>query len=111
NRHIIYKNDLRKYFNKSILYSLKDDGFTRSDYINHCLEFFKNKISVEEKLKNVKESLKEIISKQYDFIFTQGYLFNVLNINKGTMTANAGDSAQFLFLARAILLGYNCSNV
>src|SRR5690606_37021686 len=27
NRHIIYKNDLRKYFNKSILYSLKDDGF------------------------------------------------------------------------------------
>jgi len=27
------------------------------------------------------------------------------------MTANAGDSAQFLFLARAILAGFNCSNV
>ena len=27
------------------------------------------------------------------------------------MTANAGDAAQFLFISRAIMLGYNCSNV
>lgn len=27
------------------------------------------------------------------------------------MVANSGDSAQFLFLSRAILAGYNCSNV
>ena len=30
---------------------------------------------------------------------------------KGIRTANEGDSAQFLFIARAILAGFNCSNV
>ena len=30
---------------------------------------------------------------------------------KGIRTANEGDSAQFLFVARAILAGFNCSNV
>ena len=30
---------------------------------------------------------------------------------KGLRTANEGDSAQFLFVARAILAGFNCSNV
>lgn len=52
-----------------------------------------------------------ILTKQFDFISTNGFVTNILNINSGVMTANAGDSAQFLFLARAILAGYNCSNV
>jgi len=42
---------------------------------------------------------------------TNGFQTNLNNINSGVMTANAGDSAQFLFLSRAILAGYNCSNV
>ena len=37
--------------------------------------------------------------------------YDINNVEEGVMTANAGDSAQFLFLARAILAGYNCSNV
>ena len=40
-----------------------------------------------------------------------GFSLNINNVEEGVMTANAGDSAQFLFLARAILAGYNCSNV
>lgn len=44
-------------------------------------------------------------------IRVQGFGVNKMNLNSGKMTANSGDAAQFLFLARAILLGYNCSNV
>lgn len=38
-------------------------------------------------------------------------MVNLNNIDSGVMTANAGDSAQFLFVSRAILAGFNCSNV
>src|SRR5690606_36579908 len=69
------------------------------------------KVSDTKKFKNIKASLKETLLKRYDFIFTNGYPQNLLNINSGIMLGNAGDSAQFLFLARAILLGFNCSNV
>ena len=41
----------------------------------------------------------------------QGFKQNILGLNGGKMNANAGDAAQFLFIARAILLGFNCSNV
>lgn len=44
-------------------------------------------------------------------ITKNGFQVNLNNINSGVMTANAGDSAQFLFVSRAILAGYNCSNV
>lgn len=40
-----------------------------------------------------------------------GFSNNLLNLESGVMTANSGDSAQFLFVSRAILAGYNCSNV
>lgn len=54
----------------------------------------------------------EIISdKASNFVRMQGFRNNILNINSGKMTANAGDAAQFLFISRAIMLGYNCSNV
>jgi hypothetical protein len=45
------------------------------------------------------------------FNFQRGFPINLENLNSGVMTANAGDSHQFLFLARAILAGFNCSNV
>lgn len=53
----------------------------------------------------------EFCDKLVTFIGMQGFRTNMLNINSGVMTANAGDAAQFLFIARAIMLGFNCSNV
>ena len=44
-------------------------------------------------------------------ILQNGFITNINNIDSGVMTANAGDSAQFLFVSRAILAGFNCSNV
>lgn len=42
---------------------------------------------------------------------TNGFSNNINHINSGIMTANAGDSAEFIFVARAILAGFNCSSV
>ena len=42
---------------------------------------------------------------------TNGYHVNINDIESGVMTANAGDSAEFIFVARAILAGFNCSSV
>jgi hypothetical protein len=42
---------------------------------------------------------------------TNGFSNNINHIESGVMTANAGDSAEFIFVARAILAGFNCSSV
>ncbi|MCR2101405.1 hypothetical protein CUPS4258_08695, partial [Campylobacter upsaliensis] len=40
-----------------------------------------------------------------------GFKANLLQINSSIMLFNAGDSAEFLFVARAILAGFNASSV
>jgi hypothetical protein len=42
---------------------------------------------------------------------SNGFSNNINHIESGVMTANAGDSAEFIFVARAILAGFNCSSV
>ncbi len=42
---------------------------------------------------------------------TNGFSTNINQLESGVMTANAGDSAEFIFVARAILAGFNCSSV
>ncbi|EHM88813.1 hypothetical protein HMPREF1021_03481 [Coprobacillus sp. 3_3_56FAA] len=59
----------------------------------------------------IKNKLNKIIDKTNELTLSNGFPTNLTDINSGIMTANAGDSAQFLFLARAILAGYNSSNV
>ncbi len=70
---------------------------------------------VDETLKNefkfIKTDLKKIIEKSLYIAMTNGFSTNINQINSGVMTANAGDSAEFIFVARAILAGFNCSSV
>jgi len=61
--------------------------------------------------KSIRSDFKKVFINSLHFNFQRGYPVNIENINSGVMTANAGDSHQFLFLARAILAGYECSNV
>ena len=65
----------------------------------------------DEKKRFLKKKLSEVVRKSAYMITKNGFQVNLNNINSGVMTANAGDSAQFLFVSRAILAGYNCSNV
>lgn len=69
----------------------------------------------DETLKNefkfIKTDLKKIIEKSLYIAMTNGFSSNINQIESGVMTANAGDSAEFIFVARAILAGFNCSSV
>lgn len=65
----------------------------------------------ERKQRYVSRDLRRVLSKSLFIATTNGFPVNIINVESGTMTANAGDSAQFLFLSRAILAGYNASNV
>jgi len=61
--------------------------------------------------KSIKSDFIKVFKNSLLFNFQRGFPINLENLNSGVMTANAGDSHQFLFLARAILAGFNCSNV
>jgi hypothetical protein len=125
-------NDYRKTSVKSIAkkYGLKEAKLKRY----YQTEFFNNiakdvnlddlsKINIDEiervlntkTLKNefkfIKTDLKKIIQKSLSIAMTNGFSVNINDIESGVMTANAGDSAEFIFVARAILAGFNCSSV
>ena len=59
----------------------------------------------------IKNDLKLIIKKSLYVATMNGFSVNINHLNSGVMTANAGDSAEFIFIARAILAGFNCSSV
>ncbi|MBQ2665085.1 MAG: hypothetical protein IJG16_13195 [Clostridia bacterium] len=68
--------------------------------------------SMNSKRKNfLKTTVTGITKKSLRLILQNGFSSNLNNIESGVMTANEGDSAQFLFLSKAILAGFNCSNV
>ena len=64
-----------------------------------------------QKFRFIKTELKHIIEKSLYIAMTNGFPVNINDIESGVMTANAGDSAEFIFVARAILAGFNCSSV
>lgn len=64
-----------------------------------------------EEFKFIRTDLQKIINKSLNIAMTNGFTTNINHVNSGVMTANAGDSAEFIFVARAILAGFNCSSV
>lgn len=67
--------------------------------------------TLKSEFKFIKTDLKKIIEKSLYIAMTNGFSNNINHIESGVMTANAGDSAEFIFVARAILAGFNCSSV
>lgn len=59
----------------------------------------------------VRDTLTHATDKALYLALSMGFTNRRFDINTGTKVANEGDSAQFLFLARAVLAGYTCSNV
>ena len=67
--------------------------------------------NLKHEFKFIKTDLKKIIEKSLYIALKNGFSTNINAIESGVMTANAGDSAEFIFVARAILAGFNCSSV
>ncbi len=78
--------------------------------INEIEKLLESEI-LKSEFKFIKVDLKKIIEKSLYIALTNGFSNNINHIESGVMTANAGDSAEFIFVARAILAGFNCSSV
>lgn len=113
NKYIYYKPDLLKLIEQSIFAELNSQVEKNDEtIINNLMKNIFETIDMDErKQKYVSSDLRRVLSKSLFIATTNGFPVNIINVESGTMTANAGDSAQFLFLSRAILAGYNASNV
>lgn len=97
-----------KFFNDiSNVVDLNDLSAVNIDKIEELL----SSEELKKEFKFIKTDLKKIIEKSLYIAMTNGFTININDVNSGIMTANAGDSAEFIFVARAILAGFNCSSV
>ncbi len=112
-KYNLSESELKRYYqtkffsNISKAISLEHLSKVNLDEIEKCLtdETLKNEF------KFIQTDLKKIIEKSLYIAMTNGFSTNINHIESGVMTANAGDSAEFIFVARAILAGFNCSSV
>lgn len=65
----------------------------------------------EKETKILIKRLSKSIRSLFPLILSDGFSTNLSSVDTGIMTSDAGDSAQFLFIARAILAGFDSSNV
>lgn len=103
----VFKNHLNTYIKQKV-YSKIVSQINLKDELQKII--FENNEN-HNNWKFIKEDYEIFIDKISKIIEMGGFGYNKLFINSGKMTANAGDAGQFLFISRAILLGYNCSNV
>jgi hypothetical protein len=106
-------SELKKYYQTKFFQNIsKLINLDELSQIN--LEEIEKKITTDElkhEFKFIKTDLKKIIEKSLSIAMTNGFTTNINHVKSGVMTANAGDSAEFIFVARAILAGFNCSSV
>lgn len=113
--YLIYEKDLEDFYRKFYFKKIKDTLEENNNKLKGVMidgimnEVKKN--SEQGYYRFIRSDFKKLTEKMIDLLSIGGFAKNIQNINSGIMTANAGDSAQFLFLSRAILAGYNCSNV
>lgn len=114
---VLLESDIFSYYEQKILDNVKLTYLENKEYQNRIYqaimsyrEYSRREIS-ETELKFIGKPLHKLLEDSLDIGLTNGFVRNMTNINTGTMTANEGDAAQFIFLARAILAGFTCANV
>lgn len=106
------KSDLEKFYDRTFFLEIAKE-IDLKELSESNLHKIEENIPNEKKKKFqfIKTKLKHIIEKSLYIAMTNGFPVNINNVKSGIMTANAGDSAEFIFVARAILAGFNCSSV
>lgn len=106
-----YKPDLEKFYRQFLLKKGYESNIGNiSNLTSSVLINIKENMN-EREFNFIKADYKKILDKTMYMTLKGGFSENLTNINMGVMVANAGDAAEFLFVARAILNGYNCSSV
>jgi hypothetical protein len=111
-KYILRKSDVEQYLETRAIDNILKRG--QSDNFESIVELVTSHIDEtfdKPEFKVIKSEFKKVFRNSLNISLQCGFPVNLQKINTGIMTANAGDSAQFLFLARAILVGLNCSNV
>ena len=109
NQEILYKNDLLHFLERQIFLDIFK-GLDLEQLKDKSLAYIKQNTD-ELQFKFIQSKLSKILEKALFLASMDGFLANLLQINSGVMISNAGDSAEFLFVARAILAGFNASSV
>ena len=109
NDFILYNTDLEKFY-ETYLYNEILKKIDTEELIEFITEHIKSELETNE-YRYIRNNLKKYLKKSIPLLKKNGFSSNLLGINDGVMTAQAGDSAQFIFISRAILAGFNCSNV
>jgi hypothetical protein len=110
NKHILYKSHLDNLY-KSIIFGDIAKNIDCESYAELIIKKIKSQESNEKKFDFVKSDYLKILKKCMYMSSIGGFSSDIQNTEMGLRVANEGDSAQFLFLARAIGAGFNCSNV
>ncbi|TXE80320.1 hypothetical protein FPD46_06220 [Campylobacter peloridis] len=110
NDEMLYKADIERFLEVQIFIEVAKK-INISELKDVALAHIQKTFSDDKKFKFIQNKLSKVLEKSLFVATIDGFSTNLLNINSGVMTANAGDSAQFLFIARAILAGFNASNV
>ncbi len=111
-RYGLTESELKKFYTTYFFKLIsKNINLTNLSEVN--LQYIEDNLSDEmKKIFNfIKIDMKRVIEKSLYIAMTNGFSTNLNQIESGVMTANAGDSAEFIFVARAILAGFNCSSV
>lgn len=101
-----YHGDLRKLFRQLTYERLAKTNISLEQIATPILE----KIDDSEK-EYCKSELIPMLEKALFWVLKGGFAENLTDINSGIMKSNAGDGAELMFVGRAILAGYNCSQV
>ncbi len=107
------ESELKRYY-QTKFFSDVANVIDLSELAHHNIEQIEQILedeTLKKEFKFIKTDLKKIIEKSLYIAMTNGFSSNINRIESGVMTANAGDSAEFIFVARAILAGFNCSSV
>ena len=110
NKFILYQPHLKDYFEAYVY----DNIFSKEkveDLSKNIFSDLDSKSRNKPELRFVKTNLEKLLTKSIYIASKGGFTSNLQKVNSGLRIANEGDAAQFLFIARAILAGFNCSNV
>ncbi|EOA2818386.1 DNA (cytosine-5-)-methyltransferase [Campylobacter upsaliensis] len=108
-KETLYKNDLLHFLERQIFLDIFK-GLDLEQLKDKSLAYIKQNTD-ELQFKFIQSKLSKILEKALFLASMDGFSANLLQINSGVMISNAGDSAEFLFVARAILAGFNASSV
>jgi len=113
NKYGLKESDIKRYF-LSIFFKDIADEIDLSNLAKQNITIIESSLNDETLIKKfnfIKTDLKKILQKSLYIALKNGWITNINHIDSGLMTANAGDSAEFIFVARAILAGFNASIV